>query len=51
MPADAESPYQPNTALGRRLLAICSKIAASGDPLLSWEEIEREVADRIGEII
>jgi len=47
--ADAESPYQPETALGRMLLAIRAKVVASGEPLLSWKEIEREVAKRRGE--
>ncbi len=35
--ADAESLYQPKTALGRRLLAIRAKTVTSGEPLLSWE--------------
>jgi len=39
----------PRTRLGERLLRIREKIIASGEPLLSWEEIEREVADRRGE--
>ncbi len=47
--ADAESPTQPKTALGRRLLAIRAKKVASGEPLLSWEEIEQEVEGRRGE--
>jgi hypothetical protein len=46
--ADTESPYQPKTALGRKLLAIRSKIIASGEPLLSWEEIEGEIIERRG---
>jgi hypothetical protein len=39
----------PRTRLGKQLLRIREKIIASGEPLLSWEEIEREVADRRGE--
>jgi hypothetical protein len=50
MPEDAgaESPYQPKTALGRQLIAIRSKIIISGEPLLSWEEIEREIIEQRG---
>ena len=38
------------TRLGEQLLRIREQIVASGEPLLSWEEIEREVAERRGEI-
>ena len=41
--------YKPRTPLGRRLWEIRAKIVASGEPLLGWEEIEREVAERRGE--
>lgn len=41
--------YQPKTALGRKLMSIREKIIASREPLLNWEEIEREVAERRGE--
>ncbi len=37
------------TRLGEQLLRIRERIVASGEPLLSWEEIEREVAERRGE--
>jgi len=37
------------TSLGKQLLRIREQIIASGEPLLSWEEIEREVAERRGE--
>jgi hypothetical protein len=37
------------TRLGERLLRIREQIVASGEPLLSWEDIEREVAERRGE--
>jgi hypothetical protein len=37
------------TILGKQLLRIREQIVASGEPLLSWEEIEREVAERRGE--
>ncbi len=49
--ADAESPYQPRTALGCKLLVIrAHKIIASGEPLLSWKEIEQEIDGRRGKI-
>lgn len=38
----------PRTALGRDLLAIRERIVASGQPLLDWDGIEREVTDRRG---
>jgi excisionase family DNA binding protein len=41
--------YKPRTPLGRRLWEIRSRIIASGEPLLGWEEIEQEVAERRGE--
>jgi hypothetical protein len=34
--------------LGRRLWEIRARIVASGEPLLGWEEIEREIAERRG---
>jgi hypothetical protein len=37
------------TRLGEPLLRIREQIVASGEPLLSWEDIEREVAQRRGE--
>jgi hypothetical protein len=37
------------TRLGEQLLRIRQQIVASGEPLLSWEQIEREVAERRGE--
>jgi hypothetical protein len=49
MSEDAQPlPYAPKTALGEKLLAIRQRILASGAPLLSWEEIEREVTARRG---
>jgi hypothetical protein len=38
------------TPLGKRLLRIREQIWASGEPLLTWEEIEREVAERRREV-
>ncbi len=45
-----EEAYQPKTALGRKLMSIRAKIIASGEPLLDWEDIEREVEERRGEV-
>ena len=39
---------RPRTPLGERLLAIRSRIEASGAPLLKWEEIAREIEARRG---
>lgn len=52
--ADAESrldgrdEFEPRTPLGRDLLAIRRRIVESGQPLLDWDGIEREVAVRRG---
>lgn len=40
---------QRRTPLGRRLDEIRERIKASGQPLLSWEEIDQELAERRGE--
>ena len=40
---------QPRTVLGYRLQNIRAKIIASGRTLLSWDEIEHEIAERRGE--
>jgi len=40
--------FEPRTELGRRLWELRKKIVASGEPLLSRDEIEREVAERRG---
>jgi len=37
------------TPLGRRLLQLRQNIIRSGVPLLNWEDLEREVAERRGE--
>ena len=39
---------QARTPLGRRLWEIRARVVASGVPMLSWEEIEREVEERRG---
>lgn len=41
-------PFTPRTPLGKKLLAIRNNIIADGLPLLTREEIEREVAERRG---
>lgn len=40
--------YTPRTALGRRLCALRARIIASGEPLLSREDIERRIAESRG---
>jgi hypothetical protein len=40
--------YEPKTELGRRLWEIRKRIIASGEPLLGWDELEKEVAERKG---
>jgi hypothetical protein len=40
------SDLMPRTPLGRRLWTIRRGIVASGTSLLSWEEIDREIATR-----
>jgi hypothetical protein len=37
-------PYQPRTALGKRLWEIRGQIMASGERPLGWDEIEKEVS-------
>jgi hypothetical protein len=50
MPPAAEGsrlpPCQPCTALGKRLWEVRSQIIASGEKLLSWDEIEKEVSEQ-----
>src|SRR5262245_19913802 len=48
--ARAEPPFQCKTSLGRRLWEIRSRLIASGEPLLGWEELEQEITERRGEI-
>jgi hypothetical protein len=40
--------FTPRTPLGKRLLAIRNNIIAEGLPLLTREEIEKEIAERRG---
>ena len=48
-PKQISSAFEPKTLLGRRLWSIRKKIVASGETLLGWDEIEKEVAARRGE--
>lgn len=40
--------YVPKTELGKQLQAVRARIVAFGEPLLDWEGIEREKAERRG---
>jgi len=44
----AASP-KPRTTLGKRLLELRHIIVASGEPLLDWDQVEREVHERRAE--
>jgi hypothetical protein len=39
---------QTETPLARQLRAIRARIVAAQEPLLGWDELEREIADRRG---
>jgi hypothetical protein len=43
------SSFKPKTPLGHRLWSIRKRIVASGETLLGWDEIEKEIAARRGE--
>ncbi|HEY2289963.1 MAG TPA: hypothetical protein VGM86_04600 [Thermoanaerobaculia bacterium] len=45
-----EEEFHPRTPLGRRLWEIRKRIVESGEPLLDREDLEREVAERRGEM-
>ena len=49
VPRPAPPKPQRRTRLAHRMDEIRERIKASGQPLLSWEEIERELARRRGE--
>jgi hypothetical protein len=40
--------YEARTELGRRLMEIRARIVASGQPLLSWDELESDLDRRRG---
>jgi hypothetical protein len=48
-PGNEAVPARPRTLLGKQLSRIRARIVASGEPLLSWNEIEEEIAVRRGE--
>jgi hypothetical protein len=43
-------PDAARTPLGRRLAELRARIVASGEPLLDWSQLEREIAERRGEL-
>ncbi len=43
-------PDKSKTALGKRLLKIRARIIGSGEKLLDWNDLEKEIADRRGDI-
>jgi len=47
---DFDSPdYQPRTPLGERLWRLRQQILKSEEPLLDWDDLDKEVAERRGE--
>ncbi len=46
--SEPETNQEAISPLGRRLREIRARIVASGVPLLNWEELEREIAERRG---
>jgi hypothetical protein len=44
-----EEEFHPRTPLGRELWEIRQRVLDSGEPLLDWEELEQEIAERKGE--
>jgi len=49
-PPGRRTASEPQTALGKRLRELRLAIVASGVKLLNWNELEREIAERRGEI-
>ena len=43
--------FEPTTEVGRKLKELRARIIASGLPLLSDEELEREIAERRGSLV
>ena len=43
-------PNKSRTALGKRLLEIRARIIVSGEKLLDWDDLEKEIADRRGDV-
>jgi hypothetical protein len=40
--------FHPRSPLGRELWEIRQRVVESGEPLLDWEGLERELAERRG---
>ena len=40
----SKATYHPQTSFGKELMEIRKRIVASGERLLDWDEIEKEVA-------
>ena len=49
-PGSEDAPARPRTELGKQLLRVRERIIASGEPLLSWDEIDEEIAERRGDV-
>ena len=49
LPESEEAEYEPRTELGRKLVRLRKEIELSGEPLLDWDDLEREIAERRGE--
>ncbi len=45
LPVSAEPDYEPKTELGRKLMSLRQEIERSGEPLLDWDDLEREIAE------
>lgn len=44
----SSSTFQPKTSLGKKLLELRAKALLDQPPLLTWEELETEIAQRRG---
>lgn len=47
-PIPEDAPFTPRTELGKRLAALRAEILASGTPLLSSADLEKELAEARG---
>ena len=43
-------PSRSRTVLGKRLLEIRARIIHSGEKLLNWDDLEKEIAERRGDM-
>lgn len=46
----SEEEFHARTPLGRELWEIRQRVLESGEPLLDWDDLEREIADRRGNV-